>query len=405
MSENILTYEKTIQAPISQVFKAFTNSSALREWLCDLAITDPKPEGRIYLAWNDGYFMAGEFTIIEKERLAAFSWLGRGESAPTQVQVELSARDGGTHLKLVHSGLGSTAEWEKTRHEFDHGWQSGLENLAHVLEKGPDLRIVRRPMLGITLDTFDEETAKKLSIPVTQGIRLSGVVDGMGAQKAGFQANDVLVAMEDVPLESYGSFAKALGDHIAGDEVKVDFYRGSEKKQVAMILSGRPLLEIPASVDELARIIRNQYEAVESRLFSLFEGVKDEAASARPAGEEWSAKETLVHLIHSERGNHTFIRDLVGNAEPVYDNYVGNEDYLIKATLKAYPTLKSLLEELVRCDVETIEMISTLPGNFVDRKSTFWRLVYNTVGTPYHFDAHADQITGALESAKEKLIS
>jgi hypothetical protein len=139
------------------VFLAFKTVLQSRNDL-RLRSTDPKPGGRIYLAWNDGYYMAGNIPN-EKDRSVAFTWSGRGEPAPTQVQVELASQAGGTVLKLVHSGLGSGEAWNKSQEEFDRGWKYGLENFTHVLEKGPDLRIVRRPMLGITMDA-DEETAR-----------------------------------------------------------------------------------------------------------------------------------------------------------------------------------------------------------------------------------------------------
>ena len=47
MAEKILKFETYIPARPEQVFYAFTNASALREWLCDLATVDPRPGGRM----------------------------------------------------------------------------------------------------------------------------------------------------------------------------------------------------------------------------------------------------------------------------------------------------------------------------------------------------------------------
>jgi uncharacterized protein YndB with AHSA1/START domain len=41
MDDQKLIFEQYIQAPISQIYLAFTNSTALREWLCDIATVDP----------------------------------------------------------------------------------------------------------------------------------------------------------------------------------------------------------------------------------------------------------------------------------------------------------------------------------------------------------------------------
>ena len=62
-----------------------------------------------------------------------------------------------------------------------------------MLGSGPDLRITNRPMMGISPSDFNAEIAKKLGVPVNTGMRLDGVVDGMGAQSAGLQKDDVLI--------------------------------------------------------------------------------------------------------------------------------------------------------------------------------------------------------------------
>jgi hypothetical protein len=44
--ETQIQVEKSINASPSQIYYAFTNSTALREWMCDFATTDPKAGGR-----------------------------------------------------------------------------------------------------------------------------------------------------------------------------------------------------------------------------------------------------------------------------------------------------------------------------------------------------------------------
>ena len=72
----VLTFEQTVQAPIDQVYRAFTNATALREWLCDTATVDARPGGRVYLAWISNYFAAGVYTQLEPNALVAFTWAG-----------------------------------------------------------------------------------------------------------------------------------------------------------------------------------------------------------------------------------------------------------------------------------------------------------------------------------------
>ena len=167
--------EQFVMAPVSQVYRAFTNSTALREWMGDFATMDARPGGRVYIWWQNGYYTSGEFISLEPNKKIVFTWLGRGEPHQTQVIVTFKPSHKGTLVRLTHRGLGSGKAWENTPDVFTSEWQSSLQNLASVLGNGPDLRITHRPMLGISLSDFNAEIAKKLGVPVSAGIRLDGV--------------------------------------------------------------------------------------------------------------------------------------------------------------------------------------------------------------------------------------
>jgi uncharacterized protein YndB with AHSA1/START domain len=393
-----LSFEQFVKAPPAEVYHALTNSTRLREWMCDIATTDPKPGGRVYFAWHPGFYGCGNFTTLEPDKTVAYTWFGHGEIFPTLVTFSLAGQEGGTQVSLVHSGLGEGEDWERIHKNFQYSWQSAMENLASILDTGQDLRIIHRPMLGILLDDFNAEIARKMGLPITEGIRLSGVMDGMGAQAAGLQAEDVLVRIGKFETKDYGNLGYILGAYKAGDLVEVEFYRDGEKKTLQMKLSGRPLPEIPPTSSGLAQKLAENYTKAKADLAGALAGVSEAAASSKPSPEEWSAKETLAHLIHSERGFQNYIQDLVGSYEPIYDDG-GNLPARILATLQVYSTLPDLLTELDRLMDETVALVSFLPAEFASRKSTYWRLGYQLVQNPIHSESHLEQIKAALKAA------
>jgi uncharacterized protein YndB with AHSA1/START domain len=184
--------EKYIQAPPSEVFLYLTNSTALRDWLCDGATADPKVGGRLYMWWIGGYYTSGEYLKLEKDKFISFSWFGREEPHATRVDITLKKEKAGTLLKLAHRKLGKNSRWIAIGNEYEKQWKKTLDNLVSVLENGADLRITTRPMLGINTDLFNASIAEKLNVPIIQGLRIGGVVDGFGAQKAGLKADDVI---------------------------------------------------------------------------------------------------------------------------------------------------------------------------------------------------------------------
>ena len=396
-----LTFEQTMPASPAQVYRAFTNATALREWMADTATTSPKVGGRCYLAWNDGYYSSGEFTQLAENEAIAFTWHGRGEPGPSTVKVTLAPAAGGTRVMVEHGPFGAGAEWAETVQGLETGWHYALENLGSIMATGEDFRFTRRPMLGITVGDFNADVAAHLGVPVTQGIRLDSVVAGMGAATAGLQPGDVVVAMAGHEVVDWANLTNALQAHRAGDTVEVVFYRGPEKRSLSMTLSRRPLPEIPATAARLTEAVRERYTQVESDLESFFAEVSEAEASHKPTPNEWSAKEVLAHLIHSERGWHNWIGDMIGGHEPWYDDWGGNLQVRVAATVTAYPTAGELLEELKRLNAETVAMVANLPDDFMDRKGSYWRLAYNLLDVPSHHQTHMEQMRAAVARARQ----
>lgn len=400
-----LKFRRALNAPPSEVYRAFTRASTLRQWFCDAAQADAHKGGRLYVWWNDGYYASGEFTALDPDRKLAFTWLGKDEPASTRVQITLKSApgNGATEIAVAHSGLGAGKKWADSVKGLEAGWSAALENLQSVLETGEDLRVVRRPMLGITdLEALTPEIVRRLGVPVTQGIRIGGVVEGMGAQAAGLQKDDVIVSLGGRKTATWPALINALQAHHAGDEVAVVFYRGSEKRTVPMKLSRRPLPTPPPTAGAMAEAYRQFTAEADAGLVRLFEGVSEAEADHRPAPNEWSAKQVLTHLIASERDNHTGIAELITDTERWQDDFENELTARPAGTLGVYPTVTALLDELKRSEAETAAMLAALPAEFVARKRSYWRLCTNLIQPPSHVHTHYDQIRAAIEAARAK---
>jgi uncharacterized protein YndB with AHSA1/START domain/uncharacterized damage-inducible protein DinB len=393
--------EQFVMASVSKVYRAFTNSTALREWMGDYATMDARPGGRMYIWWQNGYYTSGEFISLEPNKKIVFTWLGRGEPHQTQVIVTFKPSHKGTLVRLTHRGLGSGKAWENTPDVFTAEWQSSLENLASVLGSGPDLRITHRPMLGISLSDFNLEIAKKLGVPVSTGIRLDGVIGGMGAQAAGLQKDDVLIEFAGQELLDFSSLSSAVHGKKAGDTIAVTYYRGADKITTQLILSGRPIPSIPSSLADLSMEVGKAYTQAESDMASFLADVSEQEAALKPSTDEWSIKEVIAHLIHSERGWQNVIAEIAGGQEASYDGYGGNLDARNQATIKAFPTLAALDAEWKQLNTETVALLAYLPEEFFQRKGSYWRLAYQCLTVPTHILTHLEQMQAALQAARK----
>lgn len=395
----VVTAEKLVKAPAAQIYQAFTNATLLKQWLCDVATVSPKPGGRMYLWWNGDFYSSGEYLDMEPDRSVTFKWFARGETIATEVTVTLTKEADGTLVKMAHT-LPAGEDWAKIADGYQHEWTVSLENLASVLETGLDRRIFDRPMLGINIGDFTAEQASQLGVPVTKGLRLDYVGEGMGAHAAGLQRDDVVTSLGGVPLTDFESLLASLRGKKGGDQVEVVFYRGPEKKTVTMELSRRRTPEVPFDIQELARRVRARYDEDLAGLTEAFQGVSEEEASFRPAPDEWSAKEVLGHLILGEQFNPTFYLSLFQGIELWSDAGGGNSNELTRAVVTAYPTVADLLEELRRLSNLMVAFIGSWPESYLASKGSYFRTGWQLLEGRTHTHAHLMQIQEAIAKAR-----
>jgi uncharacterized protein YndB with AHSA1/START domain len=397
-----LKYVQSVGASPSLVYRAFTNATALREWLCDTASVDPRPGGRFFIAWNNGYYASGEYSKVQPDKEVQFIWQGRDDPGPTKVRMLIEALDNGMcTVTLEHFDLANNHEWASALNQIDHGWKNGLTNLVSTLDAGPDLRIINRPMMGIVFGVFDKKRAAELGTPVSQGMCIDSVVDCMGALDAGLRKNDVIVSIGNKPVFDYPALIASLQNHKAGDLLEVGFYRGSEKKKVKMALSRRKVPEVPMTPAGLAAVVAQNYNNDWAWLGKILEGVSEQEASFRTAPGEWTVKEIIAHLLHGERDIQAYIQDLAASQERVSDGFGKNLDARVLATVEAYETLDCLLDAYKRSRAETVALLNGLPQDFANIKSSFWKLGYQLLLTNSHTREHESQFSLAISAARQ----
>lgn len=70
----------------------------------------------------------------------------------------------------------------------------------------------------------------------TDGIVISEVLEGGSAEAAGIEANDMIVAIDDVKVSTYADLSKIMDSHAIGDMVKVTVVRGEETLDFNVVL-------------------------------------------------------------------------------------------------------------------------------------------------------------------------
>jgi len=382
-------------------FEALTKASELREWCSDEAWTQVQLGGRYDVRWNQGYRSDGKFVELEPPHRAAITWQGTGEPGQTKVEFVVRPVEGGVKVIIRHGGFGPGDEWDGAVEASERGWSMGVENLKSTLESGVDLRVARRPFLGITLDILTPERAKKEGIAAERGILVLGAVEGSGAEAAGLGPGDVIVSLGGMATLAYQELGDALAARQAGDVVDVELVRGQARETIQVTLGTRPQPDVPATAGELADRMAKGYEEANAELAAALVGVSDEEAAQSPAKGEWSVKQVLAHLSTGERGFHNLLVNWAvngwldgGSLDP------GAIPGQLDAALAATPTLQGMLDRYLADVAETIALIRYLPDATVAHKARFRRIVEAVQYGPAHTREHVEQIKKTVASVR-----
>jgi len=148
MNEPLLVrHEVQIAAPRATVFAFLTDPEKILSWMGAGATTEAYPGG-LYLVKGVGtraHVARGAFReVVPVHRLAySFGWEGHEEVPPgsSLVEIDLIDRDGGTLLRMTHSGLPNAMQCAY----HDRGWAHYLGRLA-IATAGGDPGVDQGPV-------------------------------------------------------------------------------------------------------------------------------------------------------------------------------------------------------------------------------------------------------------------
>lgn len=128
--------EALLPGPAERVFAALTNQDELRRWFSRDARFEPV-RGASYRfsdpAWSGGVAGRGRVLAVSPPAGLALTWHWDPELPPTELLVVLEPAPGGVRLRLVHSGWGTGAEFNRAFEEVDEGWEDALFLLHRYL--------------------------------------------------------------------------------------------------------------------------------------------------------------------------------------------------------------------------------------------------------------------------------
>src|SRR5690606_16373155 len=133
-----------------------------------------------------------------------------------------------------------------------------------------DLRLVRRPYLGIFLEDENVLVRKDAAGgPVPRGVLVGGVITGTGAARADLRNGDIITGLAGERVQTEADVIRVLDGLQAGDVIDVEVYRDGQMHTTRVELSQRPLPEVPDSADVLADRLKEIYDGLALELGQL----------------------------------------------------------------------------------------------------------------------------------------
>ena len=122
-------------------------------------------------------------------------------------------------------------------------------DLAHrVMEDLVEYGQVRRAWLGVQMGTIDDVKAEAYGLPTVAGVELTVIVEGGPSEAQGLRVYDVIVEIDDQPIETMGQLQQAIAMKRPGDRVSVGLYRGGRLMTVEIRLGEAQLQATPEVV-------------------------------------------------------------------------------------------------------------------------------------------------------------
>ena len=134
-----------INATPDEVWRALTDAVELVRWFPLQARVTPGARGKMFWGWDSHWAWESEIDAWEPgrrlrlvENRPAFDAAGKPLDGPSQqlaMEFTIEPREGGSTVRIVHSGFGDGANWDDELDSVSAGWQFELRGLRHYFER------------------------------------------------------------------------------------------------------------------------------------------------------------------------------------------------------------------------------------------------------------------------------
>jgi len=120
------------------------------------------------------------------------------------------------------------------------GFATPINLLKFVIEEIKSKGKVERGWLGIRIQPQSRDMASSIAQKVPSGVMISSVSEDSAAQKAGIEAGDVIIALNEEEVLNPKEFSRKIAETSPGQKIKLDIWRNSQVTRFDLIVEKMP---------------------------------------------------------------------------------------------------------------------------------------------------------------------
>ncbi len=128
------------------------------------------------------------------------------------------------------------------------GFAIPINSTTDIVEQLIKYQTVKRPYLGISPVTVDEDTAKRYNLPT--GVYVYTVENNSPASKANLQKGDVITKVAGVEVKNVNELNREKNTHNIGETISLSIFRNGETIEVNVTLEETPAKQETSATNE-----------------------------------------------------------------------------------------------------------------------------------------------------------
>ena len=156
------------------------------------------------------------------------------------IQTDAAVNPGNSGGALVNTsgelvGI-NTAIYSETGNYAGYSFAIPTSIVSKVITDLKQYGTVQRAMLGVSIMEMNDHLAKEKKIDLRKGVYVAEVSERSAAMEADLKPGDVIVAINGVATPTVAILQEQIARYRPGDKVKIEFFRGKDKKQSDAVL-------------------------------------------------------------------------------------------------------------------------------------------------------------------------